>query len=128
MQFNAKSLLAAAETAAQTSYAPYSKQPKGAALLCFDGSVYSSGSVEFATYGGSVCADLGALTKAICDGKRDFAALAVYPNRYPCGSCRQFFSEFGLDMQVVTEDTEGNVQAKTLQQLLPNSFGKSNLG
>lgn len=128
LQFDAKSLLQQARKAAETAYAPYSNEPQGAALLAADGTVYTCGNVEFATFGGSVCADLGALTKAVTDGKRQFVALAVFPYRYPCGNCRQFISEFGLELQIVAETPDGNVENKALPQLLPNSFGKSNLG
>jgi cytidine deaminase len=125
---DAKALLETAKKAASGAYAPYSGEAKGAALLCTDGSVFSSGNVEFATFGGSVCADLAALTKAVTEGKRQFKALALYPYRYPCGNCRQYISEFGLDVDVYTEKADGKIESRTLPELLPNSFGKSNLG
>lgn len=127
MKPDAETLLKLAADAAKNAYAPYSQEPKGAALLCSDGSTYSSGNVEFATYGGSVCAELGALTKAVTDGKREFRALALAPHRYPCGNCRQYFSEFGLELDVLTTSQDGMIEQKPLTELLPNSFGKSNL-
>lgn len=127
-EFDAKALLKAAEDAAKNSYVPYSNEPKGAAILCSDRTVYTSGSVEFATFGGSVCAELAALMKAVNDGKRQFVAVALHPYRYPCGNCRQFLSEFGLELNVITARSHDAIESKTLPELLPNSFGKSNLG
>lgn len=126
--YDAKSLLERAREAAANSYAPYSNAPKGAALLASDGTVYASGNIEFATFGGSVCAELGALTLAVNEGKRDFTAIALHPHRYPCGNCRQFLSEFGLGIDVITAQADGSVDARPLPAFLPNSFGKSNLG
>lgn len=124
---DAKELLKAAADAAKNAYAPYSNQPKGAALLCSDGTVYACCNVEFATFGGSVCAELGALVQAINSGKQSFTALALTPYRFPCGACRQFFNEFGLQLDVFTARQDGTIEQKTLSELLPNSFGKSNL-
>jgi cytidine deaminase len=124
---DAKELLKAAGDAAHNAYAPYSNEPKGAALLCSDGSVYACCNVEFATFGGSVCAELGALVRAINDGKQSFSALALTPYRFPCGACRQFFNEFGLQLDVFTARQDGTIEQKSLGELLPNSFGKSNL-
>lgn len=126
--YDAKSLLERAREAAANSYAPYSNEPKGAAILASDGTVFASGNVEFATFGGSVCAELGALTRAINEGKREFKAIALHPHRYPCGNCRQFLSEFGLDLDVITSKPDGSIDSRPLPAFLPNSFGKSNLG
>jgi len=121
-------LLQRAKDSAEWAYAPYSNEPKGAALLCSDGSIYASGNVEFATFSCSVCAELAALTQAISEGKRQFKALAIFPYRYPCGTCRQFLSEFGLDVQVITACANGDIESKFLPELLPHSFDKSNIG
>jgi cytidine deaminase len=126
-KFDANALLKLASDASKHAYAYYSNEPKGAALLCSDGSIYSSGNLEFVTFGGSVCAELGALTKAVSEGKQEFRALALFPYRFPCGNCRQFFAEFGLGLDVVTSRQDGTVEQKSLPELLPNSFGKSNL-
>jgi cytidine deaminase len=126
-KFDEQKLLEAAREAAKHSYAPYSKEPKGAALLCSDGSLYTSGNVEFATFGGTICAEAGALARAVSDGKQEFRAVALYPYRFPCGNCRQFLNEFGLDVEVITAREDGAVERRALPELLPHSFGKSNL-
>lgn len=125
---DSRALLQRAKDSAASAYARYSGEPKGAAILCSDGSVYAAGNVEFASYGGSVCAELAALTKAISEGKRQFQVVALFPYRYPCGNCRQFLSEFGLDVQVITACANGDIESKSLPELLPLSFDISYLG
>jgi cytidine deaminase len=121
-------LLETARKAAEQSYAPYSKVARGAALLADDGTVTSGSNVEFVSYGGSVCAELAALAQAVGSGKRKFTCLALAPVGFPCGSCRQALSEFGLDLELISEREDGSVGVKTLAELLPRSFGKSHLG
>gem|GEM_PF-2816237 len=56
----------------------------------------------------------------------DFVALAVATANAasPCGSCRQFLSEFGLETLVVLVDAEGTITKQTtLRDLLPDAFG-----
>lgn len=127
MQTEISRLLEQAKTAAAAAYVPYSQQAKGAALEALDGSIYTGASVEFATYGGSVCAELAALACAVGAGKRQFKMLALYPQRLPCGHCRQFYREFGLELEVVTANKDGTLQHLTLSDLLPDSFGPDSL-
>ena len=39
-----------------------------------------------------------------------------------CGICRQFLSEFSLDMEVITGTDVENLQSVKLRELLPDSF------
>lgn len=121
-------LIDAAQLACDQAYAPYSRVAKGAAIESADGAVYAAGNLEFATYGGSVCAEIAALSAAINDGKRQFKLIALSPYRYPCGNCRQALSEFGLSLTIVTKRDDGNIERRTLAELLPESFGKGHLG
>ena len=59
------------------AYVPYSGYKVGAALLCADGRVYQGCNIENASYSPTVCAERTAFFKAVYDGKRDFAAIAV---------------------------------------------------
>jgi cytidine deaminase len=46
----------------------------------------------------------------------------------PCGACRQFLSEFGLEAVVVVADAEGNIlRQTTVRDLLPEAFGPTQL-
>ena len=115
---------------------PYSHFAVGAALLCKDGTVYQGCNIENAAYPATNCAERTAFFKAVSEGRRDFAAIAVVggpageaPAAFcpPCGVCRQVMREFcGADFTIVLSDG-GKIQAYTLEELLPCSFGPENL-
>lgn len=113
------------------AYAPYSGYQVGAALLCADGTVYQGCNIENASYTPTVCAERNAFFKAVYDGHREFAALAVCGGKDgvitgffpPCGVCRQVMREFCPDdFPVHLVGAEGNIQTLTLADLLPHSF------
>jgi cytidine deaminase len=126
-------LLAAAEAARATAYAPYSRFHVGAALLCEDGSVQAGCNVENASYGATICAERGAVTAAVARGQRRFAAIAIAGPPgvalTPCGMCRQVLSEFSPDgaLRVVTRAGDGTPRATTIGALLPQAFGPRDL-
>lgn len=112
------------------AYAPYSGFKVGAALLCADGAVYTGCNIENASYGVSICAERAALAAAVSAGKQDFAALAVVAGEAivrPCGICRQAFSEFSSDMQLICADHNGNYEIWTVTELMPHAFQKNAL-
>ena len=129
-------LLAAARTAAETAYAPYSKFRVGAALLFADGAVVTAANVENASYGLSLCAETTAVARAMADGRRGgLVAVAVSgPDAEqisPCGRCRQVLNELaaldGGDPLVLGEGKQG-VRQWRLSALLPDGFGPASLG
>jgi len=119
-------LAARAVEARRWAYAPYSGYAVGAALLTASGKIYDGVNVENAAYPDSLCAERVAAVKAVSEGERDFMALAVATANAasPCGSCRQFLSEFGLETLIVLVDSQGaSVKQMTLRDLLPEAFG-----
>lgn len=120
-------LVHTAQQAATMAYAPYSNKPEGAALLTASGAIYSGASVEFATYGGSVSADVACLIKAINHGDKKIVALCIQPFSYPSGVVRQFYAEFGIDLSLVVPGPEGTLELKSWTTLLPYHFGPDNL-
>ncbi len=125
-------LCALAREAAKQAYCPYSRCTVGAALLTADGRVYTGCNIENAAYGATVCAERVAVFKAVSDGCREFAALAVAGGRDgnlsglypPCGTCRQVLREFcPPTMPVLLVTGESTCQETTLGELLPLSFG-----
>ena len=72
-----EALCAAAIEAMGKAYAPYSGYKVGAALLCADGTVYSGCNIENASYSPTNCAERTAFFKAVSEGKREFAAIAI---------------------------------------------------
>ena len=128
-------LMHAALQARKMAYAPYSGFYVGAALLTADGRVYTGCNIENASYSPTNCAERTAFFKAVSEGVRDFAAIAIVGDKKetdggfcaPCGVCRQVMAEFcDADFRVILGDANA-VQAFTLAELLPASFSPSNL-
>ena len=123
-------LMQLAEKARENAYAPYSHFRVGAAILCTNGKVYTGCNVENASYGGTVCAERTAMLKAISEGEREFAAIAITGAKEgekggfcaPCGICRQFLAEFcGEDTDVIL-GSEEKLSVYKLSELLPLGF------
>ncbi len=113
------------------AYAPYSHFRVGAALECRDGTVFTGCNIENAAYSPSICAERVAVSKAVSEGHRDFAriAIAADTDRFtsPCGVCRQVLWEFAPDLEVLLYNRRGKIQELTLRQLLPYSFDSTAL-
>jgi cytidine deaminase len=126
-----KKLLEAAHAAAKRTYSPYSKYPVGAAVVTTEGQVFTGCNVENASFGGTICAERTALVKAISEGHTKFQSMAIVcskaKNCWPCGICRQFLCEFGVELDIVVEDEQGEVKVLKLKELLPNHFGPDKL-
>jgi cytidine deaminase len=110
----------------ERAYAPYSRFPVGAVLLAEDGRAFEGVNVENGSFGLTICAERSACVRAVSEGVRRFGAIAVSTHDSahtgsPCGACRQFLSEFGLDLRVVYR-REGEVVAEPLSALLPAAF------
>ncbi len=127
---NPESLVARAKEMRQRAYAPYSGFTVGAALVTQDGSVFGGANVENASYGVGICAERTAAVCAVAAGHRVFRAIAVAGPEStvaaPCGACRQFLNEFNPQLTVIYTAPNG-VRETTLDRLLPDAFGPSNL-
>ena len=128
-----KKLYESARLARRSAYAPYSSITVGATLLTRSGKVYTGANIENAAYSPSVCAERVAFFKAISDGERDFAAIAVAGGKAdgeptemfpPCGVCRQVMAEFCDEnfKIILGEDKE-----ISFNELLPYGFNKDKL-
>ena len=112
------------------AYVPYSGYKVGAALLCADGTVYQGCNIEHAAYSPTNCAERTAIFKAVYDGHRDFAAIAVCGGKDgvitgafpPCGVCRQVMREFCGDDFLIYLVNEKGFETVTLSDLLPFGF------
>lgn len=123
-------LVEAAIKARLMAYAPYSQYKVGAAVLSASGRVFSGANVENAAYPTTMCAERVAIFKAVSEGEREFAAIAVVTTNagMSCGSCRQVMAEFGLDTLVLIADDQGNIaQELTVHDLLPGAFTPKDL-
>ncbi len=120
-------LLGLAREARSDAVVPYSEFRVGAALATAEGETYTGANLEVSNYSNSLHAEEVALSRALMDGERSFAAVAVASSRpalvTPCGMCRQTLAEFcAPDLRIVCEADEG-AQTFTLGDLLPAAFG-----
>ena len=118
-------LLAVADAVAARAYAPYSKFNVGCAVLCRDGRVVEGVNVENAAYPLGVCAERTAFSRAIAEGYRpgDFVVAAI--NASPCGGCRQWLAEMGIERVLFRNG--GRVVEMTPDELLPEQFEADDL-
>ena len=124
-------LLAMAKEAMMNAYAPYSGFFVGAALLTKAGKVYTGYNIENAAFSPTNCAERTAFFKAVSEGEREFAAIAVVGGKNgvitdlcsPCGVCRQVMQEFcGPEFLIHMGKEHDGIETVTLQELLPYGF------
>lgn len=126
-----EALVQEAIQAMQNAYVPYSGFKVGAALLTKAGKVYRGCNIENAAFGPSNCAERTAFFKAVSEGERNFAAIAVVGGKDgivtdifpPCGVCRQVMQEFcAPDFMIYMGRGDGSYEPVRLDALLPYGF------
>src|SRR3989338_3773224 len=126
-----RKLIQTASRARRRAHAPYSKFHVGSAVLGGSGKLYGGCNVENASYGLTVCAERTAVFNAVAAGEKKIRALAVlfHSTRLasPCGAGRQVMREFGKSMPVVLANLRGGYRVRTVDDLLPDSFGPEDL-
>ncbi len=123
----AQALFDAARAAMDLAYAPYSKFPVGAAVLCEQGRIFAGCNVENASFPEGWCAETTAIAHMVAVGARKITAVALLAERRnlltPCGGCRQRIAEFGgPDTRIYLCDSKGVRETLTLGELLPRAF------
>src|SRR3954468_6223821 len=120
------SLIASARKARRNAHVAFSGFKVGAALEAADGTIVTGCNIENATYGLTICAERVAMFKAISEGHRAFARVAVVADTDaptpPCGACRQILWEFGGNLEVVLANLRQETGRYRLQDLLPLPF------
>lgn len=123
-----ESLVDAARAVRENAYAPYSNYKVGAAIATKSGKVFIGCNVENASYGGTICAERGAIMAMVAAGEREPIACAVVTEDQgsPCGICRQILSELAQDdmpVAMVGVDDDGETgHVVSLGELLPYRF------
>ena len=121
-----KTLVDAARQTRIHAIAPYSNFLVGAALLTKNGLIITGCNIENASYGLTMCAERVALFKALSDGHRDFAMIAVVADTDkptpPCGPCRQLLWEYCGDIPVVMANLREIAAQHQMRDLLPLPF------
>lgn len=137
MKYDAAALVREALKARARAYVPYSHFAVGAALLTKSGTVYHGCNIENASHTPTNCAERTAFFTAVCAGEREFEAIAIVGGRknaktlsecFPCGVCRQVMTEFcSPDFSIIVATDEQHYHVYTLENLMPHSFGPSDL-
>lgn len=126
-----KILIKSAKEASKFANCHISNFKVGAALLTEDSEenskVYYGCNVESDTHTLCVHAEINALTTAICEGERNFKAIAVYcmGNKYffPCLLCRQMlYEKCGENLTVIACCDSEEYEIKMLSDLVPYPF------
>jgi cytidine deaminase len=114
-------LVAKAEAAAAHAYAPYSNYLVGAVVRARDGREFVGVNVENAAYPLGVCAEKTAITAAVTAGCRPGDLEAIGITASPCGGCRQWLYEFGID-EISYRHADGEIRTVAPADLLPDSW------
>ena len=132
-----KELVKEALAAREFAYTPYSSFSVGAALLCKDGTVFRGCNIENAAYTPTSCAERTAIFKAVSEGQREFAAIAIVGGPagappadfcYPCGVCRQVIAEFcRRNFKIYIAKSEDEIREYSLDDILPHAFTEEDL-
>jgi len=137
-----KTLVAYAEKAASSAYAPYSEFKVGAAVLLNDGKIICGSNQENASYPAGLCAERVALFAASAQHPGEkIMAVAVTAlqdgkvtehSAAPCGSCRQVMAEYeSFHHQPIKIIFRGDAKtilvAEGVKNLLPLMFTSENL-
>ena len=131
-------LVAAAKEVRANAYAPFSNYLVGAAVRDETGKVYAGCNVENAAYPEGICAEANAIGSMVAAGGRRIVEIAVVGGVdtaidhtlsaevaacTPCGGCRQRILEFSDESTAIyLQDTDGQVEAYGIEDLLPSAF------
>jgi cytidine deaminase len=123
-------LIELARAAREYARAPYSEFKVGAVVECADGRIFTGCNIENSSYGSTLCAEQVALVKAVSEGARNFARIAVIADTHlpipPCGTCRQVILELcGGQVEVVMATLGGQFEVRKAGELLPAPFDQS---
>ena len=112
------------------AYAPYSNFLVGAALLGYNGNIFTGCNVENASFGLTICAERGAVAKALSQGIKEFKKIAIIADSssycFPCGACRQVLYEFAPQLEVIAAKSDIDYEVVSLRSLLPQAFSLKN--
>ena len=110
-------------------YAPYSNYKVSCCLATKEGKKYFGVNVENGSYGGSICAERVAITKAISEGEKPFSFSELHilgsgdTLAMPCFICRQTFVEFfDKDVLIYVYDSKGEYTKYRMSDLCPLPF------
>lgn len=127
VEVNWDALRAAANTAMEKAYVPYSKFKVGVAALTEDGRIVSGCNIENASYGLTLCAECSLVSELFMTGGGRLVAFTCVDGNgnilMPCGRCRQLLFEHSAKGMIL-ETVSG---FKTIDEVIPDAFGPRDL-
>lgn len=133
-------LLAAAESARERAYAPYSNFTVGCALQMESGQIVTGNNQENAAYPSGLCAERVALFHAGAENLGPIDTLLVLAkntegqlaNAFPCGGCRQVILEYAMNQEqpirvLMLLENEQIIELEDAKSLLPFAFSANAL-
>lgn len=119
-------LIQSAKDVMEKAYCPYSQFKVGAAILGDNQKIYTGCNVENSSLGATICAERGAMMKAVSDGCIRIKTVAIVSSSgkktYPCGICRQFLGEFADENTVVILSDDEGIYEIPFFELMPELF------
>jgi cytidine deaminase len=119
------------------AYAPYSNFFVGACILSENNNLYTGANIENASYPQGWCAEASCISAMVMAGDKKIKEILVIGGLKntpiidlctPCGGCRQKIREFADENCLIHIASENAIlKTFTLAELLPYSFGPSNL-
>lgn len=113
----------------QHAYAPYSRFRVGAAGQSPDGRIFSGCNVENASYGVTLCAECGLISRFVAQDGGALVAVTVKSGfgdfLVPCGRCRQLLAEHGTVGLLVDQGPER--PPRLLGELFPDAFTSADI-
>ena len=137
VEINRGKLIQRALDVQKNAYAPYSNFKVAAAVLCSSGKIYTGVNVENSDYSAVISAICNAISHAVAEGERQICAVVTVGGANgvntdycpPGGTCRQVLREFAnpKKLLIIMAKSPTDYVEKTLEELLPMSFGPDNL-
>lgn len=124
-----KKLFSKARPYLKRAHSPYSGIQVASSVMMTDGRIFSGCNIENASYGGTICAERVAITKAISEGGKKIRAIFVITNQNeiwpPCGLCRQVIAEFATPQTIVyCANLKKKFTKSLFSDLFPGAFDK----
>lgn len=129
--FSQNKLIEEAKIAREKACAEFSNFKVGAVVVTESGNKYLGCNIESSSYGLTICAERVAIFKALSEGEKNISEIVVIADTNgpvsPCGACRQIMVDYASDAKVTLTNMNGDVKNTTVQELLPDSFSRSDL-
>lgn len=122
-----KELVKRAQAVKVKAYCKYSNFHVGAVLIDDKNKIHEGVNIENQAFSCTVCAERNAISRGVAHGLKKIKVIAISADTdvpcAPCGSCRQFISEFSDENTlIILSCIEGNYKVLNRNDMLPYAF------